>query len=121
MRSVGLLILMVLCVFCDRAYSLQPEPVSREYMVSGAYPFHQCKDVALEHPTTNESIQSLLCMAYIEGYTSADHTECAFVPYAEMARVYVAYMRKHPDMMKANKDVGLLLALVEAYPCHSPK
>jgi len=122
MRSIKLLIFLVLCVFCRGPYcAAQPEPISKEYIISGAYLFHQCKAVALEHPTPSESTQSLLCMAYIAGYTDADHDECAVVPYSEMARVYVAYMRKHPDMMKANKDVGLLLALVEAYPCHKSK
>jgi Rap1a immunity proteins len=122
MRSIKLLFFVALFVFCRSTYgAAQPEPVSKEYMVSGAYLFHQCEAVALEHPTANESIRSLLCLAYIEGYTSADHTECAFVPYSEMARVYVAYMKKHPDVMKMNKDVGLLLALVETYPCHHGK
>ncbi len=112
---------MILASIAFFALGYHPDPVSKEELVSGAYLFRQCQSVSIEHPTAEESVRSMLCLSYIEGFTDADHGECAFVPYAEMARVYVAYMKKHPEVMKMNKNVGLTIALGLAYPCRSSK
>jgi hypothetical protein len=45
------------------------------------------------------------------------HPACEKCGLGTLARVYVAYMEKHPKLLDAYKSEGLFDALVDAYPC----
>ena len=61
------------------------------------------------------------CTAYIDGYTDGIETGKYFcvggATLGTLARVYVAYMEKHPKLMDIYKSEVLFLALLESYPC----
>lgn len=65
-----------------------------------------------------------LCAGYLEGFTdsqllSSDALTC--VPpdatTGTIARIYVLYMQKNPKELDRPRYVGLIVALVDSYPC----
>jgi len=108
---------MLLVLASLMVMGLSPGALTKEYLTSGSYLVHACEAVPIDHPTAEESVRSIACLSYIEGFTDADKTECASVSYAQMASVYVAYMKQHPEVMKMPKSVGLSIALRQSYPC----
>ena len=101
--------LLALVAFAGIGVSQSVE--AKEYLSSGAYLVRSCEAVVRQHPTAKESFSAAVCMAYIEGFTDADHAQCAWVSYGTMASVYVAYMRQHPELMQMPKSVGLSISL----------
>ena len=69
---------------------------------------------------------SAKCLAYLDGFTDGLNftTNVVCVEGASLgtlARIYVAYMQKHPKMMDDSKSIGVTLALVDSYPCAPSK
>lgn len=108
---------MLLALLVLAGIGAQPDVSTREYLASGAYLVHACEAVSVQRPSADESFRTAVCLSYIEGFTDADHSDCAAVSYEKMASVYVAYMKQHPEVMKMHKSVGLSIALGQAYPC----
>ena len=64
--------------------------------------------------------QAAACIAYIDGFTDGlqDGSYCVIgASLGTLARVYVAYMGKHPKLLDEYKSIGLVEALRDAYPC----
>jgi hypothetical protein len=64
------------------------------------------------------------CLGYSQGYFagvsafSGEHPICAAGSnFGTMARVYAAYMDRHPRLFDEREEVGFRLAMLDAYPC----
>jgi hypothetical protein len=89
----------------------------------GSALYAHCQEAVriLDNPRAGGDLQSATeCTAYIDGFSESGGTlfctDSASV--ATMARIYVAYMQKYPKLLDQVKSLGLLDALMDAYPCH---
>jgi len=59
------------------------------------------------------------CTAYIDGFTDSGNSLICTgnASVSTMTRIYVAYMQKYPKLLDQPKSLGLLDALMDAYPC----
>lgn len=75
--------------------------------------------------TVVDAHMSIECATYLSGFldgTSINKPFCDNDPtLATVARVYVAYMDKHPTKMELSRGQALFDSLRDAYPCRSPK
>lgn len=53
----------------------------------------------------------LLCLGGRSSICTREHTM------ADLVRAYVDYMQRNPEMLEADKRVGVRLALENAFPC----
>jgi Rap1a immunity proteins len=115
---IGMVILMTL--FAGNNIALASEKTD---VTQGAFLYHACEAANRSHPAPSDVELGTICLVYIEGFTDGENSagkgDCASSSYPEMARVYVAWMKNHPEAMKMPKAVGLSIALRSAYPCHN--
>jgi hypothetical protein len=92
----------------------------------GANLFHQCEAAIqqMDYPQgdSHDEVGATACVSYLQGFIdgkSADrHGPClGNASYGEIVHAYVAFMKKHPEVMGMDKRVGVVLALGAAYPC----
>ena len=99
----------------------------------GATLFEQCRaSVRAQDAATNALVRSQdmvaasICVSYISGFLDGAEMSGKFLCMSDtsastLARVYVAYMEKHPNTLDVEKQVGLINALLDAYSCSLPK
>jgi hypothetical protein len=102
------------------ALAVPSQASSPREILKGSYLFHQCQAAVRED--SRDAVGAAACLAYLEGYidgkTFDKNGPCAEnASYGEIARVYVAYMEKHPELMDRDRRIGVMFALGAAYPC----
>ncbi len=94
----------------------------------GSYLFRACQGTirfqdAGVTGTNNDAAKSQFCVAYIGGFLDGlemanSHAICTRnATMGTIARVYVAYMEKNPKDLDVEMPVGMLNAIMGAYPC----
>ena len=78
----------------------------------------------IDNPRADGDLQSATeCTAYIDGFT--DSGSALFCmdssSVATLTRIYVTYMQKNPKLLDQPKSLGLLEAMVDAYPCRKKR
>ena len=60
---------------------------------------------------------------FVDGYTSRSGSNICMnqVSQGAIARIYVAYMEKHPNLLDQEKLIGMRESLADAYPCPAVK
>ena len=83
-------------------------------------------DNSHEADALTDAQNASFCIGYIGGFLDAftfsrpPHTICARgAVMSTVARVYVAYMQKHPKELDDEMSIGLHNAVLESYPCPS--
>jgi len=102
-------------------FAAQPQST----MQTGTGLFMACQALIKSDSQANrgtDDVQVGVCLGYLDGYTAGlaegSKVVCASqATFGTMARVYVAYMEAHPKLLDAPKNIGLFLALQDAYPC----
>jgi hypothetical protein len=97
----------------------QPDPSKG----SGLY--QECKSAIKLQDSSHDisdDIQGVACLSYVAGFIDGINRQEPHICFGKatggtVARVYVAYMDKHPKLLDDAAVEGLELALVESYPC----
>ncbi|HEY0760561.1 MAG TPA: Rap1a/Tai family immunity protein [Acidisarcina sp.] len=114
---------MIIATVLFLALSQPSHHLTEQEVILGAFLFHECQALSLPDPSEADKVKGALCLAYIEGFTDGQIQGGPCVgraSYGDMAAAYVAWMKKHPDLMSMDKRVGVLMALGQVYTC-SPK
>ena len=94
-------------------------------MNRGSALYAQCKIFVTMADTsqmngTTPMLDAGTCLGYLSGFADAGTVAGSFCvkgTTGTLARVYIAYMDKHPTLFDSDREVGVGLALKDAYPC----
>ena len=103
-------------------------PLDPPDFLVGAYLVHACEGaLRVLDPTTahfNDADVALgeHCLGYLQGFIDGGRMKSwsicmPDVRLSETARIYVAYMKKNPQLLQKPKAMGILVALRENFPC----
>ncbi len=88
----------------------------------GSTLYRRCQAVSIADPTSAEAMRASICLIYVAGFMDGRYVDgkqpcVGAASYEAIAGAYVAWMKRHPEVMKYDRSIGMLLALGEAYPC----
>jgi hypothetical protein len=126
MKSSFVFLTLVWLIFFAAPSHCQPSTLGEED--KGSWLFHVCQAAvrsmdAADGGTDADVPLTGRCLDYTEGVTDAvallsTRSLCpGTASTGTMLRVYVNYMQKHPKLLDEPKQIGLLNAWIEAYPC----
>ena len=96
--------------------------------LKGANLFHSCEaalrvlDTTSSHFEDKDVAAGEGCLGYLDGFVDGGQLKTWSIcvedaRISSMARVYVVYMQKNPQLLERPRSIGVLLALKEEYPC----
>lgn len=99
--------------------SFQPSRPTSTEALQGRMLFRACQNEA-----PSETGGEIACVFYFEGFTDGQSSTgkgfcTGRASYGDMIAAYIAYMKQHPKVLMMDREVGIIMALGQAYPCRA--